>query len=360
VLNVGNGCGTFQTWATGTYTNNTTITGINMIAGSTVNFTICYASSGTNYNSGLAIYIDFNQNGLWDAGEMVYTAPTQSSTNFVGSFTIPCNALLGATRMRIVSIEFTDLLLANACGTFNYGETEDYTVNILSLTPTFQSTTARQLTGSTSVSAINVPILRVPIAVKATACQPGTVNEIRFNTIGTTNVANIVNAKLFKTGNSPVFSAANLIGTVSAPSGSFSFTIADTVVNDTNNYWLAYDVSGTAPNGNFLDARFDSALVFGNWRLPVVSAPAGNVLISSPMTYVSSTSIHPTLNKIERGTTGNQLLRMRVITSSTGAPIPVTQFALSVAGSASPLTNIDSIMLWYTGANASFTSPVFF
>jgi hypothetical protein len=109
-----------------------------------------------------------------------------------------------------------------------------------------------------------------------------------------------------------------------------------------------------------LDARFDSAEVFGNWYLPAVSAPAGNIVIATPMTYLSSTATHPTLSKIERGTTNNQILRVRVIMSSTGAPVSVSQLNLDVAGSANPLTNIDSIIVWYTGANPNFVSPTFY
>jgi hypothetical protein len=360
IMNVGTGCGTNQTWATGTYTNNTGITGINLVAGGTINFDICYASSGAAYNSGMAIYIDFNQNGLWDAGEMVYTAPTQLSTNWIGSFTIPCTALNGPTRMRIVSIEFTNLTLANSCGTFSYGETEDYTVNIIREPASYVASTTIQQVSTTSAGAVNIPVLRVPLIARATPCLPGIISQLNFNTAGSTTAGDILNAKLYKTGNSATFSTANLVGTVAAPNGDFSFLISDTAVNDTNNYWLAYDISTSATNANVVDARFDSAEIFGTWRTPAVSAPAGNVLISVPMTYIGSNMIHPTLSKVERGSTLNQMARIMVVTSSSGAPIPVTEFSLNTNGSASPLTNIDSIIVWYTGANPNLVSPVFF
>ncbi|MCG9880165.1 MAG: GEVED domain-containing protein, partial [Bacteroidia bacterium] len=360
VMNVGTGCGTNQAWANGTYTNNTGITGINLVAGSTINFDICYASSGAAYNSGMAIYIDFNQNGLWDAGEMVYTAPTQLSTNWIGSFTVPCTALNGPTRMRIVSIEFTNLTLANSCGTFSYGETEDYTVNIIREPASYVASTTIQQVATTSAGAVNIPILRVPLIVRATPCLPGIISQLNFNTAGSTTAGDILSAKLYKTGNSNVFSTANLVGTVATPNGDFSFLISDTAVNDTNNYWLAYDISTTASNSNVVDARFDSALIFGTWRTPAVSSPAGNVTISVPMTYISSNVIHPSLSKVERGSVLNQMARIMVVGSSSGATIPVTEFALNTNGSANPLTNIDSIMVWYTGANPNLVSPVFF
>ena len=360
VMNVGTGCGITQPWATGTYTNNTGITGINLVAGSTINFDICYASSGAAYTSGMAIYIDINQNGLWDAGEMVYSAPALSSGNFIGSFTVPCSALNGPTRMRVVLQESVILTLASSCGTYFYGETEDYTVNIMQEPASYLASTTIQQVSTTSAGAVNIPVLRVPLIAKATPCIPGIISQLNFNTVGTTNTSDILSAKLYKTGNSATFSTANLVGTVATPSGDFSFTISDTAVNDTNNYWLAYDISTTASNANVVDARFDSAQIFGAWRVPSVSSPAGNVLITVPMTYIGSNVIHPTLAKVERGSTLNQMARIMVVASSTGATIPVTQFSLNTNGSANPLTNIDSIMVWYTGANPNLVSPVFF
>ena len=360
VMNVGTGCGVTQPWATGTYTNNTGITGINLIAGGTINFDICYASSGAAYTSGMAIYIDINQNGLWDAGEMVYTAPALSSGNFIGSFTVPCSALNGPTRMRVVLQESVLLTLASSCGTYFYGETEDYTVNIVQQPASYLASTTIQQVSTTSAGTVNIPVLRVPLIARATPCLPGIISQLNFNTIGTTNTSDIVSAKLYKTGNSNTFNTNNLVGTVTSPNGAFFFTVSDTAVNDTNNYWLAYDISTTATNANVVDARFDSAEIFGAWRTPAVSTPAGNVTITVPMTYLSSNMIHPTLTKVERGSTLNQMARIMVVASSTGATIPVTQFSLNTNGSANPATNIDSIMVWSTGANPNLVSPVFY
>jgi hypothetical protein len=360
VMDVGQGCGTNQAWATGTYTNNTGIQGINLIAGATIDFNVCYASSGGAYPSGLAIYIDFNQNGIWDAGEMVYTAPALSSGNFIGSFTVPCTALNGPTRMRLVLQESTLLTLTNACGTYTWGETEDYTVNIVSAPASFVATNALQTPAQVGAGATNVPILRIPVKVVSTVCSPGLITQMNFNTSGTTNVGDIVSAKLYRTGASNVFNTLNLVGTVLSPSGAFSFNFNDTTINDTNNYWLAYDVSASAVNNNLLDARFDSVEAIGAWRLPINGNPAGAITVTVPMVYLGSDAAHPTLAQIERGTNNNPMLRVRVITSSTGAPITATQFNLTTNGSANITTNVDSIIVWYTGNNPNFVSPQFF
>jgi hypothetical protein len=63
---------------------------------------------------------------------------------------------------------------------------------------------------------------------------------------------------------------------LSTPNGVMEFVVSDTANNDTNNYWLAYDISSTAVNNNVLDARFDSTEVFGSFRLPINGNPTGN------------------------------------------------------------------------------------
>ncbi len=90
--------------------------------------------TGGTYNYGTRVWIDFNQNGVFDASEEVlYGNPPVSfgaTASFSGSFTIaPGSAQYGLTRMRIVTIESN----ANPqpCGTYTWGETEDYFVNIL-------------------------------------------------------------------------------------------------------------------------------------------------------------------------------------------------------------------------------------
>ena len=85
---------------------------------------------GTVYPEGYAVFIDYNADGdFTDAGETVYTRPVSTATPIVGTFTIPLTATLGPTRMR-VSLRYN--AIPTACQTFDYGQVEDYTVNIVS------------------------------------------------------------------------------------------------------------------------------------------------------------------------------------------------------------------------------------
>ena len=86
------------------------------------------------------IWIDFNHNGSFnDPGEQVYAAPSISVGPFSGNITIPAtsaNVLLGPTRLRI-RLEDTGSPPTNntPCGNSEYGQVEDYTVNIQNCTP---------------------------------------------------------------------------------------------------------------------------------------------------------------------------------------------------------------------------------
>lgn len=76
------------------------------------------------------IWIDFNQDEIFDATELVLA---QSSRAAISSqIVIPDSALGGTTRMR-VSMKWGGL--PPSCGTFTYGEVEDYTVTIGESTP---------------------------------------------------------------------------------------------------------------------------------------------------------------------------------------------------------------------------------
>ncbi|WP_052503454.1 reprolysin-like metallopeptidase [Lacinutrix sp. Hel_I_90] len=100
----------------------------NLAKGSASTITITPTWTGTVYNEAYAVWIDYNKDGdFTDAGEQVFSqAPTQA-TPVSGTFTVPNTATNGPTRMR-VSMKYN--AAPAACESFQYGEVEDYTVNI--------------------------------------------------------------------------------------------------------------------------------------------------------------------------------------------------------------------------------------
>ena len=72
------------------------------------------------------VWIDYNHNGSFDdAGELVFSA--SGITSVSGSFTVP-SGLTGTTGMRV---SMRRDVAPPSCGTFDYGEVEDYTANFV-------------------------------------------------------------------------------------------------------------------------------------------------------------------------------------------------------------------------------------
>jgi hypothetical protein len=111
----------------------TTVTPPNLAATATYLLSVSVGTCGTNNSNMTKVFIDYNQNGLFtDPGETVYASVTASTgANLINSsIIIPSIALIGQTRMRVVTIQTTSASNVNPCGTYSWGETEDYLVNI--------------------------------------------------------------------------------------------------------------------------------------------------------------------------------------------------------------------------------------
>ena len=109
------------------YSNFTAIS-TNLNKGTQYTITVTPTWTGSVYNEGYSVWIDYNKDGdFLDAGEQVWTQAATNATPVSGSFTVPTGAATGATRMR-VSMKYNGV--PTSCESFQYGEVEDYTVNI--------------------------------------------------------------------------------------------------------------------------------------------------------------------------------------------------------------------------------------
>lgn len=109
-----------------------------LLTGTAVPFSVQIGTCGGNYSNATKIFIDYNQNGLFtDPGEEVYVSPASSNGPHTetGTFTVPILATPGTTAMRVVCVETTLPSTVNPCGTYTWGETEDYLVNIIPPSP---------------------------------------------------------------------------------------------------------------------------------------------------------------------------------------------------------------------------------
>ncbi|RMB63852.1 T9SS C-terminal target domain-containing protein [Dokdonia sinensis] len=128
------------------YTDYTSITPADITLNSTPTISVEKSFVGGPFTDAVSVWIDYNQDGDFDdPGEQVIEDPssTNSLVNVAFSNPVPADALIGNTRMRVV-MKFqggTNNTAAPAsCGTYNFGETEDYTVNIVE-GPTCEMTT---------------------------------------------------------------------------------------------------------------------------------------------------------------------------------------------------------------------------
>lgn len=110
----------------GGYANYTAIS-TNLTAGTTYTLNLTPAFSGQTYLEFWTVWIDYNGDLDWaDAGEQVAQGSGTSAINV--NFTVPAGATPLTTRMR-VSMQYN--AYPPTCGTFTWGEVEDYTVVIV-------------------------------------------------------------------------------------------------------------------------------------------------------------------------------------------------------------------------------------
>lgn len=118
------------------YSNFKTLPAITSAApGQTISLSIIQdeCDGATYYANGIAVWIDYNQNGLFtDPGEQVYVdaATATGPRTITSSFTIPMTATVGTTAMRVLCVEGSAGATLQPCMTYNYGETEDHLITI--------------------------------------------------------------------------------------------------------------------------------------------------------------------------------------------------------------------------------------
>jgi hypothetical protein len=121
----------------GGYGDFTLSSSISLNKGTAYNFSITPDWSGTLYNEYSRIWVDLDQNGTFDAGDLLYDQGTANQLVQNGTITIPLGATNGSTRMR-VQMAYQgagQTALPNVCGSFQWGEVEDYCVDIQDANP---------------------------------------------------------------------------------------------------------------------------------------------------------------------------------------------------------------------------------
>ncbi len=126
-----------------------------LTAGQSYTLTITRGTCGGNFSFVAKAFVDWNgDRDFDDAGELVYNSNLQTasttSTDVSGMFTVPAGVVNGtSTVMRIVVRERvsgemapTAVTATQACGAYPWGETEDYTINLVNSTTAIEDQNA--------------------------------------------------------------------------------------------------------------------------------------------------------------------------------------------------------------------------
>ncbi|MFD2932433.1 GEVED domain-containing protein [Spirosoma flavum] len=98
-----------------------------------------YSLAGTllsqSYAEGVTIWADLNRDGIFDTsqGENLFQTPNTVTTQFSGTLTLPLSLSSGQLTIRVVVAY--EVIPSNPCGTYSYGETEDYVLTVVNPTP---------------------------------------------------------------------------------------------------------------------------------------------------------------------------------------------------------------------------------
>lgn len=274
--------------------NDHTATVVDMSQGisNSVQITFNTDSFGTSYDYNTVIWIDVNDNFTFEPSEIVFTGVSAavSPTILNASFVMPGTAPLGQHRMRIVA---TDALQtpANPCYSGSYGETADFTVNIVaaSCTPPAATTTVVPACGTAQYS----------IDVNVTALGSGTPSITDGTTTWPVSAIGVVNVGPFASGSSVNLTLLHgLDTTCNLPLGNFVYNCPlanddlcnaiPLVVNAISTGTQYNNIGATSETNEPIASCFEDGINGSVW-FSFVAPASGEVIITTDIAGASAT-----------------------------------------------------------------------
>ncbi|MFN4246554.1 MAG: GEVED domain-containing protein [Flavipsychrobacter sp.] len=154
-----------------------TVSAPNITIGATTPISVTVGAGGTER---VACWIDYNQNGVFETTEFT-SIGSGNGVTITNNVVVPPTAVAGLTKMRVRVRYSTTINSTDPCTTFSWGETEDYNVNLVCVSPTF---TTQPIASSTLCPSAN-------LLLTAAATGSGIAYQWQVNTgSGFTNVTN--------------------------------------------------------------------------------------------------------------------------------------------------------------------------
>ena len=306
---------------------------------------------------GYAVWVDWNQDGLYDTTEQMYRNPT---TSYIGGLTagfkVPATALTGKTRMRVTA-DGSKAQVSDPCAISN-GESEEYTF-VVGPTPSAYSWSD----GTTTVGASN-PLI-VTASGTATYTATATANGCPFTAsitrtpspVPTTPTANAGAHCGSQTPNASVTSTSGLSGSTfrwylsstggTALAGQTGSSLNNYPVSTTTTFYVS-EVSAAGCEGprvpvieNVTNA---AAVTLSNNTLNVCNGTVGSVSVTSPLSDYDTYIWTPTTNLFTDPAATIPYVGGNITTVYFGfASAGVTKYTITATKNATNCINTDTV-----------------
>ena len=120
------------------------------------------SADASNNNRFVKVFIDYNNNGVFDANELVHTSAAITNGDYSANFNLASNLIINQfTKLRVVVAEATAAANVTACGTYTAGETQDYTLRVVNPSNDVQLVEITNPVGGASEKAVQYVTVKV-------------------------------------------------------------------------------------------------------------------------------------------------------------------------------------------------------
>lgn len=281
--------------------------------GGSVGFTLNFhtASLGTSY---LSAWIDWNHDFTFSDDEQVYasTGEEPGTLNFTAS--VPQNAALGTTRIRLKVVN--GWIGSGACGYNSYGEVEDYTFNITEALPAPTVVVSTLNNAAAEITTANGTLQLVATVTPSTANQNVTWSIVTGSDFATINANGLVTAIANGTVTVRATSAENITSY-----GEFNITVNIAPTNDCQPLTYLYENFDTLSccAMGVVPTCWDSILLGGASQIISSTQPASGTSQIYQNGYGAGKISIVVLPQFSNVNAGTHQFRFKVKANSTGA-----------------------------------------
>ena len=234
---------------------------------------------------------------------------------------------------------------------------DDFDIYNLAPMTYVSSTSTQAVTSDVAIGATNQQIIGVEVVTSGSA-SPLTASSFQFYTLGCTDIVDLVDAKLYYTGTSNVFTTTTLVGSQNAfgvTGDPFIISGSQALVTGTNYFWLAYDIAGvgTATPGDMVDAEIDKVTINAVPYTPSVINPGPGRMLTGNKSISSITVTQPNTTTVLKGSTNNDVLMLDFNVIGTTGTLPLNSIVVNYTGTNAADIPASGVKLYRT------TTPVF-